>query len=119
MTKNSGTRATPAQDYVMPTIGLLNVLAVAAVALYAVPQFIAMFKGFGADLPNITHLMLDTYRWWAALAVVVPVVWVSWPNPRTRGVAGLIVGTAIALLLTVFCVWGCYAPVFALAAVVQ
>jgi hypothetical protein len=102
----------------MPAIGLLNVLVVAIAASILVPQFMVMFQGFGAELPTITHLMLDTYRWWAVLALAVPMVWASWPNRRTRGVTGLIVGSVIALLLAAFCVWACYAPIFALAAVV-
>lgn len=117
MTKASETRASSAQDIALPVFGTINVLAVAIAALFVVPHYIDMFKGFGMDLPHITRLMLATHRWWSLLALVVPALWASWPNPRSRGVASLIAGTILALLLTVFCVWGCNAPLFTLAAV--
>jgi hypothetical protein len=101
----------------MPAIGFLNAMAIAMVALYVVPQFTELFSAFGGELPNITHLVVDTHRWWGLLAFAVPAVWASWPNPRTRGVTSLVVGTVIALLLLALCLWGCYAPVLALAAV--
>jgi hypothetical protein len=117
VTKASETRVSSAQDIALPVFGTINVLAVAIAALFVVPHYIDMFKGFGMDLPHITRLMLATHRWWSLLALVVPALWASWPNPRSRGVASLIAGTILALLLTVFCVWGCNAPLFTLAAV--
>lgn len=117
MTKRSAERAAPSLDYVLPAIGAANLLCVAIAALIVVPSFSPMYEGFGAEMPNISQLFLATYRGWAIFALAVPAVWLLWPNPRTRGVAGLLVGTALALLLVAFGVWALYAPIFALAAV--
>lgn len=59
----------------------LSVVAVAFIVsaillLFVVPQFAAMFKNFGADLPAFTQLVVDlsellTKYWWIALGLVV------------------------------------------------
>jgi hypothetical protein len=118
VTKTPAARATSTLDYLLPAIGMANVIAVATAALFVVPQFMTMYEGFGGNVPNITRLMLATYRGWALFALAVPLVWLAWPDPRTRGVVGLILGGMLAALLIAFGLWACYAPLFALAAVV-
>lgn len=108
-------RATPGLDYLLPAIGTANVLAVATVALFVVPRYMDMFSAFGADLPAGTRLMLARYRGWALLALMVPLVWLVWPDPRTRGAVGLIAGSLLAVLLIAFGLWARYAPIVALA----
>lgn len=52
------------------------ILVSAILLIYVVPQFEEVFKGFGADLPAFTQMIVDASRfltawWWAVLAVVV------------------------------------------------
>ena len=89
-------------------------------------QFRELFKGFGADLPWGSQWVLDCGDWaWWLLAVpgVVIAAWVmskSQLTPderRTMKITvrsySLIVWTAVALFI-----WGLYAPIFKLGAVV-
>ncbi|MBL8300920.1 MAG: hypothetical protein JNN30_21470 [Rhodanobacteraceae bacterium] len=116
MAKTSTTPTTPNRDYLLLAIGMADVLVVAVGALIMVPGFAASYQGFGAEVPTITHLLLVTYRGWGLFALFVPLVWWIWPDPRTRGLVGLIAGSILALLLLAFGLWAGYAPYFALAA---
>ncbi|HSX58661.1 MAG TPA: hypothetical protein VLF18_00545 [Tahibacter sp.] len=115
MTTPPATRATPVQDYLLPAIGMANLLVVAIAAVFVVPQFTQMYEAFRGELPNATRLLLATYRGWPLLALSVPAIWMLWPNPRTRGVTGLVVGTALAMLLVPFGLWALYLPLLDLA----
>ncbi|WP_313918673.1 hypothetical protein [Tahibacter sp.] len=101
---------------VMPIVGVALVLAVAATAAVVVPQFQSMFAGFGADLPGSTRLLLATYRGWVLGVVPVAVVWLCVPGRRSRAVAALLAGAAIAAALMLFVIWACYSPIIGLAA---
>ncbi|WP_257386537.1 hypothetical protein [Tahibacter caeni] len=105
-------------DRLLPVIGMLNVLAVTVAALIVVPKFKLMFDGFGGDLPLATRLMLATYRGWGLAALLVPAIWIAWPDRQARGAVALLAGIATAVVLTGFGIWACYSPIFALAAVV-
>lgn len=60
-----------------PAAVIAVALLVSAVLLiYVVPQFEEVFKGFGADLPAFTQMIVDASRfltkwWWAVLLIVV------------------------------------------------
>jgi hypothetical protein len=105
--------------FVMPIVGVALVLAVAATAAVVVPQFQDMFAGFGADLPGSTRLLLATYRGWALGVVPVAVIWLFVPGRRSRAVAALLTGAAIAAVLLAFVIWACYSPIIGLAALVK
>ncbi len=52
------------------------ILVSAVLLIYVVPQFEEVFKGFGADLPAFTQMIVDASRfltkwWWAVLAVIL------------------------------------------------
>jgi type IV pilus assembly protein PilC len=52
------------------------ILVSSVLLIYVVPQFEEVFKGFGADLPAFTQMIVDASRflttwWWAVLAVVI------------------------------------------------
>lgn len=52
------------------------ILVSAILLIYVVPQFEEVFKGFGADLPAFTQMIVDASRfltawWWLILAIVV------------------------------------------------
>lgn len=115
MPSSSPDAPTPPHDRLLPAIGMTNVLVVAVAALVFVPKFKLVFDGFGSDLPPATLLMLATYRGWALAALLVPAVWLLWPDRQARGVAALLAGIATALALTGFGLWACYSPIFLLA----
>ena len=60
-----------------PTAVIAVALLVSAILLiYVVPQFEQVFKGFGADLPAFTQMIVDASRfltawWWLVLMIVV------------------------------------------------
>lgn len=52
------------------------ILVSAVLLIYVVPQFEEVFKGFGADLPAFTQMIVDASRfltsyWWLVLGIVV------------------------------------------------
>ena len=52
------------------------ILVSAVILIYVVPQFESLFKGFGADLPAFTRMIVDASEfmvsyWWAMLGVLV------------------------------------------------
>ena len=54
-------------------------LVSAVLLIYVVPQFEDVFKGFGADLPAFTQMIVDSSRfltsyWWAVLGIVLAAV---------------------------------------------
>jgi type IV pilus assembly protein PilC len=55
------------------------ILVSAILLIYVVPQFEDVFKGFGADLPAFTQMIVNASRfltdwWWAVLAIVLGTV---------------------------------------------
>ncbi|WP_290885167.1 type II secretion system F family protein [Arenimonas sp.] len=55
------------------------ILVSAVLLIYVVPQFEEVFKGFGADLPAFTQMIVNASRfltawWWLVLAIVVGIV---------------------------------------------
>lgn len=55
------------------------ILVSAVLLIYVVPQFEEVFKGFGADLPAFTQMIVNASRfltawWWAVLLIVVGVL---------------------------------------------
>lgn len=100
---------------VMPVIGIALVLVVAVAALIGVPGFVALFTGFGGELPGSTRLLLATYRGWALGVVPVILVWLIVPGRRSRAVVTLLTGVAIATGLLLFGAWACYSPIVGMA----
>lgn len=55
------------------------ILVSAVLLIYVVPQFEDVFKGFGADLPAFTQMIVNASRfltswWWAVLGIVLSIV---------------------------------------------
>lgn len=87
----------------------------AAVAAYAfASQFTDALKEFGADLPWPSALYIR-YPVLNLLPFAFVAAWFAWPSRRTRGIAALIVCSALSLGLFLFALWSCYGPIFALA----
>lgn len=106
----------PSRSVPMLLCALAAVVAVAIGALLIVPKFQSMFVNFGAELPPSTRILLATYRGWILLVPITLGVWAVWPVPAASGVAAIVVGCGSAVLLTLFCLWACYMPIFALTA---
>ena len=97
-----------------------------ALVFIAVPKFRELFRGFGADLPDMTQFLLD----WRYLLWVLPVLAISQlifglavPEDRAiaqhRGLVGAFAATCCAsLLIQGLAVAALYAPIFRLGAVI-
>ena len=63
--------------------------------LFVIPQFEALFKGFGADLPAFTRMVIDlskfvqTQGWWMGLLFAGGVVFFLHMKKRSRGAAAI------------------------------
>lgn len=63
-----------------PTIVLvIATIVVILLLLFVIPQFEALFKGFGADLPTLTRMIVDSSKWlqekwWIGFLIVAGVV---------------------------------------------
>jgi hypothetical protein len=95
-------------------VSLVLVVVMAVVALVIVPVFQDVYVKFGANLPLVTKILFATFRWWGIAAVVPFAVWAWWPNRSISGVVALVFGIALGQFLLLFCLYGCYAPVFQL-----
>ena len=80
-------------------------------AFRAVPQFSAVFKSFGANLPLATDLTLRFYPALLALPVVVLLAWVFWPTREQRGVAALATAVAVSVATPLVLVLVMYLPI--------
>ena len=64
-----------------PTAVLAVAIIVSAVLLiFVIPQFESLFKGFGADLPAFTQMVVNLSRWvthsgWQLVMLIVAIVW--------------------------------------------
>jgi type IV pilus assembly protein PilC len=64
-----------------PTAVLAVAIIVSAVLLiFVIPQFESLFKGFGADLPAFTQMVVNLSRWvtssgWQLVILIVAIVW--------------------------------------------
>lgn len=125
--------AEPGPDEIERPIGLVITsviecslaLAWAFRASAALEQFEVVFRGFGADLPLITRLVLKSaWLWWPlALTGAAIAVWIAMHARISRlefrrmklalRVYGLVLGISVATL-----VYALYAPIFKLGAVV-
>lgn len=69
---------------------VVAVLVTALIMIFVIPQFESLFKGFGADLPAFTRLVVDIAHfvqawWWAMLGAVLAGLYVfagAWKRSR-------------------------------------
>ena len=103
---------------VLFVVGLSGALILAGVATAVIPQFRELFKGFGADLPVATQLVVDyyLYLWFSPLMVVA--VRFAWPVKRVRSIAACFFGLALLVLGVPLLVLAMYLPIFRLGSVV-
>ena len=95
-------------------------------ALLIIPEFDALFSGFGGDLPFMTKILITSYRYWLMLLIVPIAIYVVFLNKNELSIRTekTIKITLIAIL--VFCgllipivVISMYLPVFQMGVVVE
>lgn len=105
------------RDHRLLAMGLIPCIAVSVAALFAVPWFKGIFTSAGlGDIwsPWPYRLLLATYPWWGVTALITLAVWRFWPSADQRGNAAAQFGLWCFIVLFVFGVIGCYAPIFGL-----
>lgn len=100
------------------TTGLIPCIAVSIAALFVVPRFMGILASAGmagmdgSFLPLPTRVLSATYRWWGVVVLVTLALWSVWPVAARRGKVAATFGVTASLVLFVFGVVGCYAPLF-------
>jgi hypothetical protein len=92
-------------------------LALCVIMQAAVPQFIDVFKSFGADLPQPTMITMQAYPLLLLLPLLVALVWNCWPLKPSRLRAAVIVCWA-GVGLTILMFASLYLPILKLGSVV-
>lgn len=72
---------------------LVAVVVIAILLIFVIPQFENLFKGFGADLPTLTRMVVDLSRWFQAnwwlffgvlIAVIVASIYAYRRSPKLQ-----------------------------------
>jgi len=95
-------------------LGIIPCAIVSVAAFFVVPWFNGIFVSAGVGLPWPTRVLLTTYPWWSVTVLITLVLWRLWPAVPKRGGIAANFGMWCSLVLLVFGVIGCYAPIFAL-----
>ncbi|MGH8148116.1 MAG: hypothetical protein ACREPY_17520 [Rhodanobacteraceae bacterium] len=107
-----------ARKNVLFAVGFVPSVAVSVAAFFIVPWFMGVLASAGlagmdgSFLPWPTRVLSATYRWWGIVALATLVLWLAWPVAARRGRAAATFGVTVSLVLFVFGVVGCYAPLF-------
>ncbi len=107
------------------------VLVLLSAAIYSViyvqgSGFENLFKGFGADLPLLTRVVLASYKWYGVLALVgaVPSYYLfknrfCYIGDRNSLFVPVIVSFSLAVFILVVVTMAMYLPVFQVGSVIQ
>ena len=104
----------PTRNYKLLAIGVVPCVAASLWAFFVVPHFNNVFIAAGVGRPLVTRALVATFRWWGTAALVTVALWLFWPVATNRGRLAAIFGVVISVVLLVFGLAGCYAPIFAL-----
>ena len=96
-------------------LGIVPCLVISLGAFFVIPRFRVAFTLAGVPLPPVTRAVLATYPYWGATVLAAAILWAFWPNVSSRDRVVCSFGSVCAIALFFFGVWGCYAPIFALA----
>lgn len=103
-------------DWLVLLVAQLPAIAIGVVAYLVLPGFVEVFDAFGAELPLVTRLMLNGYRWLLPLfPVSLLLIWVLSKPGRQRRVRVVLLAYSISLLLFALGIWAAYLPIFQLA----
>lgn len=103
------------RDNFLLSLGIVPCLVISLGAFFVVPRFRDVFTAAGMPLPFVTRAVLATFPYWGFTVLVAVLLWTFWPNALSRDRVVCSFGSTCALALLFFGVWGCYAPIFALA----
>lgn len=98
----------------MLAIGVVPCAAASLWALFVIPRFNSVFIAAGIGRPLVTRALVATFRWWGIAALVTVALWSFWPVAANRGRLAAIFGVVVSVMLLVFGLAGCYAPIFGL-----
>ena len=96
-------------------VAVILPVVVSVGALFVVPQFLELFRGFNAEPPLGTRVLVATYRWWGVLPISVCAMWWVAKREGLSPVYVMFFGVVSGIALFVFGVWACYAPIVNLA----
>ena len=105
------------QSRLLLFVGIFPITAIAALGYLALPQFVAMYASFGAELRFSTRLLFASYRWFALLPLLVLLAWFVWPIQAHRGFVAAVLGIAGSVILFGFGCWAAYVPLYILGAI--
>ena len=103
------------QDNFQLALGIVPCLAISLGALFVVPRFRTVFTAAGVPLPFVTRAVLATFPYWGITVLAAAILWAFWPNVSRRDRVVCSFGSVCAIALSFFGLWGCYAPILALA----
>lgn len=103
------------RDNFLLALGLVPCLAVSLGAFFVVPRIRTAFVSAGVSLPFVTRAVFATFPYWGVTVLAAAVLWMFWPNALDRDRVACAFGSTCAIALLFFGIWGCYAPIFALA----
>lgn len=103
------------RDNFLLALGIVPCLVISLAAFFVVPRFRIAFVAAGVPLPPITRAVFATFPYWGVTVLAAVVLWVLWPNVSSRDRVASSFGSVCAIALFFFGLWGCYAPILALA----
>ncbi len=103
------------QDNFLVALGIVPCVVISLGAFLVVPRFRAVFASAGVPLPLVTRAVFATFPWWGMTVLATVALWAFWPYASNRDKVVCSVGSTCAIVLILFGLWGCYAPIFALA----
>jgi hypothetical protein len=96
------------------SVGLICALVAAITPALVVPKFEQVFIGFGAEIPLITHIVLNYHLWLWLLPIFVVVIRLSWPKSAQRPLASCLFGVTSLVLVIPLTIYAMYMPIFLL-----
>ena len=103
------------RDNFQLALGIVPCTVISLGALFVVPRFRGVFAAAGVPLPLVTRAVFATFPYWGITVLAAAILWLVWPNVSRRDRVVCSFGSACAIVLFLFGLWGCYAPIFALA----
>lgn len=109
------------------SVVLTGISAAVYAAIYFSGQgFLDLFRGFGADLPFLTRVVLDSFKYYGVLIFIglAPCIALLWDRERSvtdsnRLFTLVLVSFCLSFVVLGLCVAAAYLPIFKMGAVVQ
>ncbi|MEO8671821.1 MAG: hypothetical protein ABI411_10940 [Tahibacter sp.] len=108
---------TSRNEAILLSVGLTGAVIASLLPFAVVPQFAAMFKNFGAELPLATRWAVHYHSVLLILPVLVGMAWFFWPRRAFRGLAACVIGVSSLVLTIPLLLFALYLPLVRLAAI--